>query len=486
MRLIDLERFDGAVFSGGWHKGRGGTITDIAPATGQTLVETGQANAEEVGEAAERAKAAQRGWAATSFEHRAEILRRAVGLLDEHTDELQQWIVQEAGKIPPAAGKEIAIARGELNEAIALTSQPSGDVLPSEQPERLSMIRRIPVGVVGVISPWNFPLNLSMRSVAPALALGNAVVLKPDPNTPVAGGLVIARLLEEAGLPDDVLHVLPGDAEAGQALCTDPRVGMISFTGSTDVGRVIADQAGRTLKRVALELGGNNALIVLDDADVDLATSAGAWGSFLHQGQICMTAGRHLVHEKVFDQYVERLGERAGKLRVGDPASEQVALGPLINDQQVQRVAEIVDGTVGQGARVVTGGTHHDRFFAPTVLAGVTPDMPAFADEIFGPVAPVVSFGDEDEAVDLANRVEHGLVAAIQTSRPNRGMRLGERLEAGMIHINDQTVNDEPHVPFGGIGASGNGFRFGGLANLEAFTFSQWVTVRDEPASYPF
>jgi benzaldehyde dehydrogenase (NAD) len=257
--------------------------------------------------------------------------------------------------VPGKAAFEVELVLGELWEAAALPTQPWGHLLPTTEPGRESIARRLPLGVVGVISPWNFPQILSGRAVAPALALGNAVVLKPDVQTAVSGGVLFAALFEAAGLPAGLLHVLPGDAEPGRALAVDPNIAMIAFTGSTTVGREVGAAAGRALKRVSLELGGNNALIVLDDADVDVASSAGAWGAFLHQGQVCMTAGRHIVLEEVADQYLERLAARAQQLPVGDPFTEQVALGPLINEQQVNNVNRIVTETVAAGAEVRAG-----------------------------------------------------------------------------------------------------------------------------------
>lgn len=321
---------------------------------------------------------------------------------------------------------------------------------------------------------------------APALALGNAVVLKPDPHTPVSGGVLVARLFEEAGLPAGLLHVLAGDAEPGQALCEDPAVAMVSFTGSTSVGRRVAEAAGRTLKRVSLELGGNNALIVLDDADLDVASSAGAWGAFLHSGQVCMTAERHIVLDSVAEEYIERLAERAARLPVGNPHTDQVALGPLINERQLKNVDRIVTSTVAAGATVRAGGEHEGLFYRPTVLAGVTPAMPAFVEEIFGPVAPVVAVRDVDEAIEVANRTEYGLVAAVQTSDARRGQAVAERLRTGIVHINDQTLNNDAFAPFGGVGASGNGSRFGTQSSWDEFTQWRWVTSRDVPHPFPF
>ncbi len=322
--------------------------------------------------------------------------------------------------------------------------------------------------------------------MAPALALGNAVVLKPDPRTPVAGGFLLARALEEAGLPEGVLHVLPGGAEVGSAMVTDPNIRMISFTGSTGAGRKVGVLAAEHLKRTHLELGGNSALVVLDDVDVEQVASVGAWGSFLHQGQICMTTGRHIVHERVADDYVAALARHAENLPVGDPATGQVALGPLIDAGQRDKVHQLVTASVQAGARLAAGGTHEGLFYRPTVLDSVRTDMPAYATEVFGPVAPVIRFGSEEEAVRLAADTDYGLSLGILTRDVMKGMALAERVPTGIVHINDQTVNDEAVAPFGGVLASGTGARFGGQANLDAFTEQRWITARGELPAYPF
>jgi benzaldehyde dehydrogenase (NAD) len=282
------------------------------------------------------------------------------------------------------------------------------------------------------------------------------------------------------------MHVIPGGPEVGAALSEDPIVRMISFTGSTATGRLVGAAAGRTLKRVVLELGGNSPLVVLDDADVDAAASAGAWGSFLHQGQICLAVSRHLVHERIAEQYLDALTTRAKRLPVGNPDTDEVALGPIINERQVARVQRIVDETVSAGAEALTGGKADGLFYPPTVLAGVTPEMAAFREEIFGPVAPVTTFSSDDEAVALANQTEYGLSAAVQSASASRATRIGERIHAGMVHVNDQTVNEEPPAPFGGFGVSSNGGHFGGVANLELWTEWQWVTARAQASPFPF
>jgi benzaldehyde dehydrogenase (NAD) len=486
MTLLDGADWASKIFSGGWIPAQGGTLQTFEPATGGVLAEVGLANKGDVAQAAAAAAAAQPAWAARTGPERAALIRRAARVLEDNHEEFETWLIREGGAVPGKAAFEVQLVLGELWEAAALPTQPWGALLPSSEPGRESVARRLPLGVVGVISPWNFPQILSVRAVAPALALGNAVILKPDVHTPVSGGILVARLFEEAGLPEGLLHVLPGAAEAGTALCEDPNVAMISFTGSTAVGRLVGEAAGRTLKRASLELGGNNALIVLDDADAELASSAGAWSALLHQGQVCMTAGRHIVMAGIADEYLERLAARAAGLPVGDPNTEQVALGPLINERQVQNVDRIVTQTVEAGAEVRAGGTYDRLYYKPTVLAGVTTKMPAFREEIFGPVAPVIVVQDEAEAVAVANDTEYGLVAAIQTGSRDRGRAIADQLHTGIVHVNDQTLNNDAFAPFGGVGASGNGSRFGSQSSWDEFTQWQWLTLRDQPHGFPF
>ncbi|WP_184048794.1 benzaldehyde dehydrogenase [Paraburkholderia sp. MM5384-R2] len=474
------ERF----YSSGWRK----AATDaevIAPGSGELLGHTGMASGSDVSYAAMQAQAGQKAWEATGYDARAETLRKAAHLTEQHRDEIVGWLIRESGSVRAKAEFEVAVTIKCLYEASAMPSQPSGHVLPSEA-GRISLARRRPIGVIGVISPFNFPLYLAMRAVAPALAVGNAVVLKPDPRTAVCGGFVIARIFELAGLPIDVLHVLPGGRDAGETLCRDGRVGMIQFTGSTNAGRAVGELAGRHLKKVSLELGGKNSLIVLDDADLDLAVVNAAWSVFLHQGQICMSAGRILVQAGIAKEFVERLAAKARVLPVGDPASQDVALGPLINQHQVDNVSRIVAASIAEGATVAAGGKANGLFFEPTVLADVQPGMTAFNEEIFGPVASVCTFDTDEDAVALANDTEFGLSAGIISRSVGRAMRIGEQLRVGLLHINDQTVNDEVVNPFGGVGASGNGSSIGGPANWDEFTQWQWLTVKGAPPSYPF
>ena len=467
-----------------WRPGSGEAVEKREPATGILLTTLNQSTPDDVARAAAAAAAAQPAWAETNHQERAAILRRAAAIYEAHRPEFGTWTQRETGAHRNKMHHEQDFTVQELLNASSMPSQPYGSLLPSAQTDRLSMVRRVPVGVVGAITPWNSPSVLGMRVVAPALALGNAVILKPDPQTPVCGGAVFAAIFREAGLPDGLLQIVIGGAEVGEALVTDPHVDMVSFTGSTAAGRRVGTLAGGLLKKVSLELGGNNAFVVLDDADLEAAASAGAYSSFQFQGQVCFAVGRHIVHRSVAEEYIALLATKAKRLRLGDPYREDVDLGPIVNEKQLARVDGIVQRSVAGGARLVAGGTHEGLFYRPTVLADVTAGLPVWTDETFGPVAPVVGFDSDDEAVALANDSEYGLAAGVYSRSISRGLAIANRIRAGMVHVNDQTINDEAIIPFGGMGISGNGGRFGGEASLEAFTQWQWVTVRDKPRSF--
>lgn len=486
MGLLDTGQWKGRIFVDGWVRGSGGEYPVVEPATGERLGTLGSATAEDVRRAASCAHSAQRSWAALPHDERAVVLRRAGDLWKEHATEISEWLVRETGSVPHKASFEVAMATAECYEAAGLASQPYGELLRSSQP-RLSMSRRVPVGVVGVIAPFNVPIVLSIRAVAPALALGNAVVLKPDPRTSVSGGVTLVRIFEEAGLPSGLLGLATGGVETGEALVADPNVAVIAFTGSTRGGRAVATLAAQYLKRVHLELGGNSAMIVLEDADLEKAVSAGSFGSFFHQGQVCMATSRHLVHSKIADDYVQLMATHARNLSVGNPATDQVALGPVIDERQRDHIHRAVTSSVQAGARLVAGGEYDGLFYKATVLDRVPLTSPVYAEEIFGPVAPIVSFDSIEEAARLASDTRYGLSVSVCTKDVMRGLALADHIPSGLVHINDQTIHDEANIPFGGVKESGAGSRVGGVrANLEAFTDVQWVTLRSEVPGYPF
>ena len=472
------------VFTGQWVAGTGDVLAVKAPASDATLGHIGSAASEQVDAVAEKSNAAATAWANTPYDERAAIMRQAARTAEEHQDELIHWLIDESGSTPAKAAFEVAISIKVLHEAASLPSRAAGELMPST-PGRLNIARRRPVGVVGVISPFNFPLYLAIRAVAPALALGNAVILKPDPRTSVCGGVSIARLFEMAGLPKGVLAMLPGGGEAGAALVENRNVAMIQFTGSTAAGRKIGETAGRLLKKVSLELGGKNSLIILDDADLDLAISNATWGAYLHQGQICMSSGRILVQRDIYDRFLERLTEKARSLSVGDPRSGEFALGPLIDKGQLDHACDLLSRAKASGGNVLVGGETDGLFFKPAVVSDVTTDNPIFHEEAFAPIAVVIPFDTDAEAVALANNTEYGLSAGVISRDVGRALRLGEQLRTGLLHINDQTVNDEVINPFGGVGASGNGTSVGGSSNIDEFTQWQWLTLKGAAPAYP-
>jgi len=483
--LLDNRLWTGKAFDGAWSTLLSAARDVTEPATGQVLSRVGIASAQDMRAAIGRAQQAQPAWAALGPRERAAVFHRAASIFEQHVDELALAIARETGGIVAKGQHEVREAITLCHLAAALPLQAQGQVLPST-PGRLSIARRVPHGVVGVISPFNFPLILGLRSVAPALALGNAVVLKPDTRTPVSGGFIMARVFEEAGLPQGLLQVLPGDAEAGEALVVDDRVPMIAFTGSPAVGRRIGALAGQHLKKVSLELGGANNLIILEDADPDAAASAAAFGAWFHQGQICMASNRILVHESMAEAILQRLVGKATHLPVGDGASGQVALGPMIDAKQLERFDRVIQDSIAQGAKLEAGGVFHGLYYQPTVLSGVKPGIRAFDEEPFGPVANLVTFRTDDEAVQLANTSQGGLAAAVISPSVGRAMAIGQRLRAGMVHINDQTVNDECTNPFGGPGVGGNGGSVGGPADIDEYTQWQWITVKDALPAFPF
>ncbi|MFD5226322.1 aldehyde dehydrogenase family protein [Microbacterium sp. NPDC058342] len=477
MARWDRSEADGRIFSGGWREAGGGTIPVVSPGDGSLVGRTGVADDADVERAGLSAVAAQAAWGRASYRTRADVLMRAAEALREIRADVEDVLIRESGSLPGKAAHEVDKAIDELVAAASLVTMSQGDILPVEDPSTLGIARRIPVGVVGVIAPWNAPLMLAIRSVAPAIALGNAVIVKPDVKTAFSGGAAIAEAFARAGLPDGVLHVLPGGPETGEAVVRSPHTTVISFTGSSAAGKRVGEVAGGLLKRVVLELGGNNAFIVMADADLDRAVASGVGGSFRHQGQICMATGRHLVHESIADEYVERMRAAVSRMRLGDPLHPETTLGPLITIGQAERVQGIVDASVAGGARVVQGGTHEGVFYQPTILDGVTPENAAFQSEIFGPVAPVTRFSTDEEALALANASDYGLSAAIHSRDVARALGFASRLRAGMVAVNGQTIYDAAHIPMGGIGASGNGGRHGGHWNLDEFTYWQWVTV---------
>lgn len=495
MEVIDMsttnlvhDAWQEAIFvNGDFRRPNGGSrIEVLEKAAGSVLGVAGLASLDDLDESIAQSMVAQAAWAAQPYNRRADLLRTVAVTLRESADDFAELIMRETGSIRGKAEFEVGLAIDELLAAASLASRPTGEVLASNDRNRFSVAERIPVGVVALITPWNFPLVLAMRVIAPALALGNSVVLKPSPETPFAGGLAIADVFHRAGAPAGILQVISGDQEVSEALVAHKGVNMVHFTGSTAVGAKIAEVAGRQLKKASLELGGNNSLTVLDDADLDTASMIGAWSTFHFQGQTCITAGRHIVQQAVFDEYVQKLAERARAITVGDPFRQSVGLGSMINQRQTERAIRILRESVDMGATIVEGGTVDGLFFRPTVVTGVTVDMPLWKEEIFAPIAPVMSVANDDEAIDLVNGTEYGLVNSVLTEDEGRGQAFARRVHSGMVHINDATPLDEASAPFGGLGLSGLGGRIGGDANLDEFTERRWISTQRGTVQYPY
>jgi benzaldehyde dehydrogenase (NAD) len=448
----------------------------IEVTTGRRLGQIGLATAQDVDRAVRSAAASQADWEGKAVADRTAVLERLGAVLADQEAEYRHWLVREAGATRAKAVRELRVAAAELAHACTLarglSERDASDGLREQR------VRRQPVGVVGVITPFNAPLVLAMRALAPALATGNAVVLKPDPRTAVSGGLLLVDMFEQAGLPSGLLHVLPGGADVGARLAENPEVGAVLFTGSTTAGRLVGEAAGRTCKRVGLELGGNNPMLVLDDADVDHAAACAVQSSFLHAGQICMSAGRYLVAHALAEPFTDALVALAQQLRVGDPWCDNVDVGPLIDDRSVDRVANLVEQAQAAGARARCGGQADGRWFPPTVLDRVTPDLAVWREEIFGPVAPILAFEDLDEAVAIALDSPYRLVAGIHSSDDDAALALADRLPFGAVRINDVTTHDDPTTPMVGRGWSGNGAGFGGTEVLDLVTVPQVVSLR--------
>jgi acyl-CoA reductase-like NAD-dependent aldehyde dehydrogenase len=444
---------------------------------------------EDTRRAIEAAQAAFPAWAAMAPSDRQLIFIRAADALERRRSPVIDLLAAETGCGPYFANLQVDFCLAMLRQAGSLAHAPTGQVLPTDLPGSRALAVRRPVGVVAAIAPWNAALTLAGRAIVGPLALGNTVVLKPSEESPITGGTLWASVFEEAGLPAGAVNVVthaPGDAGLiAEELVTHPLVRRISFTGSTVTGRRLAELAARHLKRPVLQLSGHNALIVLADADLSLAVDAATYGAFVHQGEICMCVRRILVDRAVAPAFTARFIDKVSKLPIGDPRDPSTVVGPLINEWALSLISRRVDEAVSLGARLLTGGRARPPCYPPTVLTDIPAEAEIASEETFGPVALLETVDGAEEAIRRANASRYGLTAGIISADTYRALDLARRLEVGIVHINDQTVNDEPQMPFGGLKDSGWG-RFGLQFAGEDFTDLQWITLRDDARSFPF
>ncbi len=464
-----------------------GTFDDLNPSTGEVWAKAADGGAGEAKSAIEAAHAAFPTWSGLMFQERAAYMLKIADILERRQ---LDYAIANQGEAGGWFGKgmfEAGYGAEVFRAAAAMCYQAIGEILPSEH-GKLSTAQRVPMGVVSVISPWNMPCILTSRGFAFPMAAGNTIVLKPSEETPYCGGIFFAEILEEAGVPAGVFNVVTSSRERviemGDELVENPLVKGISFTGSTPVGRSIAAKAGAHLKKCCVELGGKDSLIVLEDADMERATSSANFGAFMHQGQICMSVEKVLVHESVYHEFLSGLKARAANLKMGDTGDKNNVIGPLINDRQVERVQSQIEDAISKGAKVELGGKISGRFVQPTILSNVNTSMNVWREETFGPVVVVVPFSTDDEAIALNNDTEYGLSSGIITANEARALEISKRLQTGMCHVNCSSVNDEPHVPFGGSKSSGVG-RHGGRWSMETFTETRWITLDRGHRPYP-
>jgi vanillin dehydrogenase len=476
----------GLFIGGKWvHKPTSQLADDFNPSNGALYARVAQATRDDALAAITAAHDARESWARMLVGERAEILLRAADILAARVAEVRDVLIEESGSTFGKSMFEVHYCIDLLRSAAGDARYIFGDTLPHSMPGQFGLTVRQPLGVIGGLAPFNAPFLLAMKKVALALAAGNTFVLKPSEETPVSG-LKIAEIFAAAGLPAGVLNVVTGPAPVvADAMLTDPRVRMITYTGSTKIGRMLAVEAARNLKKFTLEMGGKSPLIVLRDADVDYAVRAACFGIFFHQGQVCMANSRLIVEAPLFDQFCDQLVARASSYKMGDPRDPTTVVGPLIRSSQCAVIDAHVADAVSKGATLMLGGRHEGNFYQPTILANVARHMRVFDEEAFGPVTTVIRVADSEEALAVANDTSYGLSSAVITNDLQKALDLSMRLHAGMVHINDTTVSDEPHVPFGGIKNSGFG-REGGRYSMEEMTELKWITIQMGQRQFPF
>lgn len=473
--------------NGEWKEGSSEKVDVVTnPYNDEEITKLKYAGKKDIDAAYEAAKKAQPAWANVNAYEKIALLEKAAQLFVERKEELVKLLIDESGSTRLKAGIEVDSCVADIKEAAKYPMMMRHEIFPASIPGKENRAYYFPVGVVGIISPWNWPLYLSVRGVAPALAAGNGVVLKAASLTPISGGLVIAKIFEEAGFPKGILNVVVADPdEIGDYFYEHPIPRVISFTGSTNVGKRVGEIAGKNLKRVSLELGGNNALIVLDDADIDQAVNAAAFGRYLHQGQICISTNRIIVDRKVYPEFVEKFKKVTARIKVGDPNDPDTIIGPMITKKQIERALKVLDGCEKEGAKIVLRGKVNGSLMEPSIVIDVTKDMTIAKTELFSPIALIMPVDSEEEAISVANDCDVGLSGAVFTGSLERGIRVALQIESGMVHVNDQTVGVDSGAPFGGEKDSGFGRYCGAKWTIVDFTTVKWVSVQKEPRQFP-
>ncbi|MCA1035291.1 MULTISPECIES: aldehyde dehydrogenase family protein [Bacillaceae] len=488
--MVNFKDYTKQYINGKWLEGSGANTIDVLnPYDDSRLYTVKTVNEADIDQAMLTAEKAQKKWAKTTPGERKEVLRKVIAYLEEHKEEIIDIYTSETGGTILAANIALQITFEELEEAIKFADEVNVvNQVPATIEGKENHVYRVPVGVITSISPFNFPLNLSVRTIAPAIALGNAVVHKPDVATGITGGVILTKAFEEAGLPAGVLNLLLTDPKTdgtGDYLLEHPIPRFISFTGSTAVGRHVGEIAGRNLKKVALELGGNNPFIVLSDADVDRAVDAAIFGKFVHQGQICMITNRIIVHKDIAEEFTNKFVDRAKALPYGNPKDPATVVGPLINDRQLQKAQAVIEAAIANGEKIALEGQRVGNILTPYVFKDVKNDSALAQTEVFSPIATIIPVESDEEAIRIASETEYGLSSSIFTQDLEKAQQYALQIDSGVTHINDQTVNAQPDIPFGGNKASGVG-RFGNPWLIEEFTTTKWVSVQKTYREFPF
>ena len=476
-----MDQYKKQYINGKWVEGTGDSeLENYNPYTGDLLYTYQSGSADDVDQAYKAAQEAQPKWEGLLPSERGDYLEKLLQVMVRREDEIRELLIEEAGSAPSKVDFEVDTSRAILREGMSFPEHINGTIVPSNIKHKSNYIIREAKGVIGVISPWNVPFVLSLRSVIPAITTGITVVLKPASDTP-ASAIMIAQMFEEAEFPPGVFNVVMGKgSEIGDSMTEHDIPDMISFTGSTEVGQHIGKIAAQSVKDVSLELGGNNAMLVLEDANIEDAVNAAVFGTFFNAGQNCIRINRLVLLDSIYDEFKEKYVEAVKNIQVGDPNDPNTFYGPVINSTQRDKINELVQDTIDAGATVELEGRSEGNVIHPWILGDVTNDMPTAANEVFGPAISLIRVQDEAEAIKVANDTNYGLSGAVFTGDKYHGMQVAKQIESGMVHVNDMSINDEPHVMFGGEKQSGMG-RFNGQWVKDAFTRERWISVQEEP-----